>query len=188
MSFRPIDNWRHEIVTEPGQQPALAASQVNCLAITPAMQLLPGAMDTPEARVMLLAIGLQESRLTARRQLVGNPPRPTGPAAGLWQFERGGGVRGVLEHQASRYWMHRVCHERGVKPVAAEVWQAMQVDDILAAAAARLLLFTDPRRLPALGDEAAAWQCYIRTWRPGKPHRSTWPALYAVAMGEVALA
>jgi hypothetical protein len=188
MTARTIDNWRHEVVTEKGQSPALAAGQVNLLAIEPALRLLPGAMDTPEARVQLLAIGLQESRLTARRQLVGSPPRPTGPATGLWQFERGGGVRGVLEHQASRYWMHRVCHEREVKPVAAEVWKALQHDDILAAAAARLLLFTDPRRLPALGDEAGAWQCYIRTWRPGKPHRNTWPALYAVAMGEVAAA
>jgi hypothetical protein len=185
---RAIDNWRTSIVTLPGEAPALAADHVNLLAITPALQLLPGAMDTPEARVMLLAIGLQESRLTARRQLVGSPPRPTGPATGLWQFEQGGGVRGVLEHQASRYWMHRVCHEREVKPVASEVWRALQHDDILAAATARLLLFTDPRRLPALGDEAAAWQCYIRTWRPGKPHRSTWPALYAVAMAEVAQA
>ena len=182
---RTIDNWRTVHTTLPGEAPTLAADHVNLLAITPALQLLPGAMDSPEARVMLLAIGLQESRLTARRQLVGNPPRPTGPATGLWQFEQGGGVRGVLQHQASRYWMHRVCHERGVSPVAPIVWRVLQHDDILAAAAARLLLFTDPRRLPALGDEAAAWQCYIRTWRPGKPHRKTWAALYAVALAEV---
>jgi polar amino acid transport system substrate-binding protein len=31
------------------------------------------------------------------------------------------------------------------------VWRVLQLDDVLAAAAARLLLFTDPRRLPALG-------------------------------------
>lgn len=186
--YRPIDNWRTVEVTLPGEPPALAVEHVHLLALDPAFKLLPGAMDTPEARVQLLAIGLQESRLTARRQLVGSPPRPTGPATGLWQFEQGGGVRGVLEHQASRYWMHRVCHERGVKPVAAQVWRALQHDDILAAAAARLLLFTDPRRLPAIGDEAGAWQCYIRTWRPGKPHRQTWGRLYAVACGEVATA
>ncbi len=46
-------------------------------AVVPALSLLPGKMDTPEARVMLLAIGLQESHLTFRRQ------RPTGPARGL---------------------------------------------------------------------------------------------------------
>ena len=185
MMARTIDNWRTSITTLPGEALALAADHVNLLAVTPALQLLPGAMDSPEARVMLLAMGLQESRLTARRQLVGSPPRPTGPATGLWQFEQGGGVRGVLEHQASRYWMHRVCHERGVQPVARAVWQALQHDDILAAAAARLLLFTDARRLPDLGDELAAWQGYIRTWRPGRPHRITWPGLYAVALAEV---
>ncbi len=176
---------RVEIVTQPGQPPDVAAGLVHERAIAPALALLPGAMDTPEARVMLLAMGLQESRLTARRQLVGTPPRPTGPATGLWQFEQGGGVVGVLQHDASRYWMHRVCHERGVQPVARAVWQALQHDDILAAAAARLLLFTDPRRLPDLGDELAAWQAYIRTWRPGKPHRSTWASLYDVALAEV---
>ncbi len=33
--------------------------------------------------------------------------------------------------------------------------------------------------------EAGAWNLYMRTWRPGKPHRSTWPALYAEALAEV---
>jgi hypothetical protein len=150
-------------------------------AIDQALSLLPGAMDSPEARVMLLAIGLQESRFTARRQLVGNPPRPTGPAKGFWQFERGGGCRGVVAHPASRYWMARVCHQRGVAFTAQALWDAIQDDDVLAAAAARLLLFTDPRRLPDIGDESGAWNLYIRVWRPGKPHRQTWSRLYAQA-------
>jgi hypothetical protein len=153
-------------------------------AINQAFALLPGAMDSREARVMLLAIGLQESRFTARRQLVGNPPRPTGPAKGFWQFERGGGCRGVITHAASRYWMARVCHQRGVALTAQALWDAIENDDVLAAAAARLLLFTDPRRLPALGDESGAWNLYIRVWRPGKPHRQTWSRLYAQAMAE----
>ena len=62
---------------------------------------------------------------------------------------------------------------------------AMETDDILAAAAARLLLFTDPRRLPALGDDREAWNLYLRNWRPGKPHRTTWPSLYAQALAFV---
>lgn len=182
MQNRTIDDWRTQITTERGQAPAAAARAVNRRAIDPAMALLPGAMDTPEARVMLLAMGLQESRLTARRQLVGNPPRPTGPAAGLWQFEIGGGCAGVIRHPASRYWMARVCHERGVELAPRALWAALQTDDVLAAAAARLLLFTDPRRLPGLGDEAGAWALYMRVWRPGKPHRGTWAGLYAVAL------
>ena len=154
-------------------------------AIEPALALLPAAMDTPAARVLLLAIGLQESRLQHRRQLVGNPPRPEGPAKGLWQFERGGGCKGVVQHPASRYWMARVCWAQGVTFTATAIWNAIEHDDVLAAAAARLVLFTDPRRLPDPGDEAGAWNLYLRTWRPGKPHRATWPALYARALATV---
>ena len=150
--------------------------------LTEALALLPPPMDSAQARVQLVAIGLRESRLTARRQLVGNPPRPIGPAKGLWQFERGGGCKGVVEHAASRYWMHSVCKARGVDFTATAIWNAIETDDVLACAAARLLLFTDPRKLPALGDADDAWRLYIRTWRPGKPHRATWPALYAQAM------
>jgi hypothetical protein len=147
-----------------------------------AMALLPSAMDSAEARVELVAIGLQESRLTYRRQLVGNPPKPVGPAKGLWQFERLGGCRGVVQHPASRYWMSSVCQARSVQFSATAIWNALERDDVLAAAAARLLLFTDPRKLPELGDERGAWNLYLRTWRPGKPHRSTWGEMYAQAM------
>jgi hypothetical protein len=155
-------------------------------AIRGALTLLPAALDSPQARVMLVAIGLQESRFTHRRQLVGNPPRATGPARGYWQFERGGGCAGVLTHQASRYWMYRLCELRHCKPTAHALWNAIEQDDVLAAAAARLLLFTDPRKLPEVGDEEGAWKLYLRTWRPGKPHRLSWLSLYPQAMEHAA--
>jgi len=155
-------------------------------SLNEALRLLPAAMDSPQARVMLVAIGLQESRFTHRRQLVGNPPRPTGPARGYWQFERGGGCLGVLTHPASRYWMHLVCAARNCKPTAHALWNAIEQDDVLAAAAARLLLFTDPRKLPEVGDEEGAWKLYLRTWRPGKPHRLSWLSLYPQAMEHAA--
>lgn len=44
---------------------------------------------------------------------------------------------------------------------------------MLAAGLARLLIFTDPARLPGLGDEEDAWQLYLRTWRPGAFTRGT---------------
>lgn len=44
---------------------------------------------------------------------------------------------------------------------------------MLAAGLARLLLYTDPARLPGLGDEEGAWQLYLRTWRPGAFTRGT---------------
>jgi len=76
-----------------------------------AMTLLLREMRSPEALVLMYAIGLQESRFIYRRQIVSGTP--TGPAKGFLQFERGGGCKGVVEHQASRYWMHKVCMNHG---------------------------------------------------------------------------
>lgn len=145
-------------------------------AVNPALALLPLKMDTPAARLLLLAIGLQESRFLYRRQL------GSGPARGLWQFERGGGVRGVLTHPASREHAYRICGIRGVEPVAAAVHPALEADDVLAAAFARLLMWTDAWRLPAVGDVQGGWEIYVRTWRPGRPHPQTWAGLYAQAV------
>lgn len=159
-------------------------------AIDAALGLLPRELDTPEARVMLLAIGLQESRFQHRRQLIkkGGDLLPLGPATGYWQFERGGGCRGIVDHPASRYWTYRICSTREVAFTATAIWRALELDDVLAAAAARLLLFTDPRRLPELGDEKGGWNLYLRAWRPGKPHRDTWPGLYAQALSTLEVA
>ena len=55
-------------------------------------------------------------------------------------------------------------------------------DDILAAGFARLLLWSDPQPLPAIGDQQAAWQLYLRTWRPGKPRATAWPLNYQQAL------
>lgn len=54
--------------------------------VEPTLLLLPAKMESPQAVVMLLTIGLQESLFEHRRQL-GN-----GPARSFWQMERGGGV------------------------------------------------------------------------------------------------
>lgn len=150
-----------------------------------AFALLPARMDTPEARVLMIATGLQESRFVHRRQLVGTPPRPNGPAKGFWQFEAGGGCLGVLRHPASRALMMQICQARGVAPVSGALWNALEHDDLLAACAARLLYWTDSQPLPAVGDSDAAWNYYMRVWRPGKPHHSTWDRLHWMAQSEV---
>ena len=152
-------------------------------AVNEALRLLPPAMDSKEARVMLYAIGLQESRFTHRAQVIDGGGK--GPARGYWQFERGGGVTGVLRHPASRFWANSVCNARNVPAQETSVWLAMETDDVLAAAAARLLLFTDPSKLPAIGEQSASWSYYIRNWRPGKPHPRTWPECYAAALKAV---
>ena len=152
-------------------------------AVHEALRLLPPAMDSKEARVMLYAIGLQESRFTHRAQVIDGGGK--GPARGYWQFERAGGVRGVLRHPASKFWMHSVCNARNVPAQETSVWLAMETDDVLAAAAARLLLFTDPSKLPAIGEQSEALRYYLRNWRPGKRHPRTWPECYETALKAV---
>lgn len=149
-------------------------------------EVLPGRFASGPATVMLLAIGLQESRFRERVQLVGSPPKPVGPARSFWQFERGGGVVGVLSHPATKLYARGVCAMRGIAAEARVVHDAMASDDLLGCAFARLLLFTDSRRLPAPGDIDGAWDYYLRNWRPGKPHRGTWDGLYRQAMEAMA--
>jgi len=155
-------------------------NQVRRSIIEPALSLLPARMNSPQAMVMLLGIGLQESHFEYRRQL-GN-----GPARGLWQMERAGGVHGVLRHEASAKLAAGICAQRGVEPTDQAVWAALEHDDILAAALARLLLWTDPMPLPALSDTAGGWALYARVWRPGKPRQAEWPANYLKAAGAAA--
>ena len=158
-------------------------------AIKPAFALLPARMRSREAVVMMLAIGLQESLFKYRRQM-GN-----GPARGFWQFEKMGGVAGVLQHHSSSALALSTCAERGVAPTPSDVHAKLEHDDVLAAVFARLLLWTDPKSLPALNDVDGAWKLYLRTWRPGAHTRGTeaqkaalrkkWGGYYAQAMQEV---
>lgn len=154
-------------------------SQVLAQVIVPTFQqLLPAKFDTPIARVLLLAIALQESGLRVRVQ-------QGGPAHGLWQCEQGGGVHGVLTSSASRAYARGVCCVRSVAPIESDVYWALVSDDLLACAIARLILWCDPHPLPALGDVDDAWICYQKNWGPGKPRPQDWPANYAAALAAV---
>ncbi len=158
----------------------MTLSDVISSALVPALSILPAQMDTPEARVMLLSIGLQESRFQYRQQI-------GGPARGFWQCEQGtqksrGGIWGFYLHPASRYWMSVLCQARGVAFDPVAIYSAIDTDDVLAAGVARLGLFTDPQSLPAVSDATGSWSLYQRVWRPGKPHPDTWPALHAQAV------
>lgn len=154
-------------------------------AINPALGMLPVKMDSDAARVELLAIGLQESRLKFRAQKTTDPYRK-GPARGLWQFERGGGVIGVMTHRATKDLAEAVCKARGVPFDSSLIHARLEFDDILAAAFARLLLWTDPKPLPGVDASVdSAWECYLRNWRPGKPHRETWDEFHAQARAQV---
>jgi len=117
-------------------------------SIPAAYRLLPAGMDSRKATVILLAIGLQESRFIHRLQI-------GGPARGFWQFERGGGVRGVLRHWATRAATIKVCAARQCALLPNAVYLQIAEDDVLAAAFARLLLYSDPAELPHSGTPRA---------------------------------
>ena len=109
-----------------------------------------------------------------------------GPARGYAQFELNGGVLGVLTHHASADHARAICDILDIKPAPSVVYGALEFQDVLAAAFARLLLWTDPSPLPPREDDQAAWDIYLRTWRPGKPHPETWAAHYRRAWETVA--
>jgi hypothetical protein len=130
--------------------------------------------DNEQSRVMMLSTSGVESAWTERIQA------GTGPAAGFWQFERGGGVRGVLTARASAALARTACVTMFVEPDETHAWAVLATPrgDDLACAFARLLLWTDPAPLPAVGDEEGAWEYYLRNWRPGKPGRERWATVY----------
>lgn len=97
---------------------------------------------------------------------------------GFWQFERDGGVAGVLEHPSSRIAAVQVLTVLGYPPEPAVIHKALEHHDVLAACWARLLLWTSPRGLPGATVSPEGWRLYVETWRPGKPHRETWDGFY----------
>lgn len=130
--------------------------------------------DSAAASRLLLAIAGQESGHQWRYQLKPGGPSATGayPARGFWQFERSGGVAGVLKHPASTAKARALCDACHVYPDDDDVWRALEGHDTLATGFARLLLWTDPRPLPT--TEQAAWEYYLNNWRPGRPHPDKW--------------
>jgi len=135
--------------------------------------LLPASVSwTPAAHQMFMMIAGQESDWTHRRQI-------NGPARGFWQFERGGGVRGVMQHHTSSAAAQALCTGLSVPFEANAVYVALETNDAPAVGFARLLLFTDPSALPTVAQ--AGWPCYQRTWRPGAPHPNRWQGLWDAA-------
>jgi hypothetical protein len=150
--------------------------------IPAAMSVLPSNFDTPAARAMLIAIGLQESKFEARQQ------RAFGPARGFWQFEKTG-LRGILDHRASRphldVALHALCYSHLIGLVP-QLHTAIEHNDVLACVCARVLLRTLPAALPGPTQPMTAWAQYLAAWNPGKPHPQTWPAYYFEAWDRVA--
>lgn len=149
-------------------------------AIIPALGelALSGIPETVDARRFLLAIAIQESGLKHRRQVVAGGAE-AGPAMSFWQFEAGGGCKGVLEHHIVAPCMRGLCADFNVPTTPQGLWEAMRYQDVLAAIAARLLIYTLPNKLPTTAEDG--WKQYVAAWRPGKPHPETWAAAWATA-------
>jgi len=141
------------------------------IVVAPGLALLPERLTSHAAVAMLLAIGLQESRFIHRRQI-------GGPARGFYQFERSGGVTGVLRHSQTRDLVASVLDRLHYDHEVTTSYEAIEHNDALATVFARLLLWTVPRALPGPDDFSNAWDLYIDAWRPGKPHRATWDEFY----------
>lgn len=165
-----------------------AASELHEQIILPGLDLLQslgGPARAPAPERLLLAIAGQETAWVERVQRSKGRDGAwiSGPARGFWQFERGGGVRGVLSHPRTVKLAYSLCSSRLVAPTATDVHLRLAKDDLLACGFARLLLLTDPAPIPE--DQAGAWACYLRNWRPGKPDASRWPACWKEARAVV---
>lgn len=140
-----------------------------------ALALLPEAMRDKASVGPLMAIAWQESRCQHRRQIVivAGETKP-GPAAGFWQFEELGAVKGVLSHAATstpaRDLLAALGYPRDL--TVRHVWERIEHNDVLAAGFARLLLWTLPQALPT--TQSDGWLQYYAAWRPGRPHPETW--------------
>ena len=160
------------------------------------LKFLPSNMSNNLDQVLvgMLSIGLQESLFEHRYQVL-NTPGVKGPARGFWQFESGGGVKGVMTHAASKTPLQAACKQLNVPFDRTAIWQALETNDDLAVICARLLLYTDPKSLPLVQDEESMWQYYLRCWRPGaytngtesqrKALRAKWTKNHKLAREEV---
>lgn len=141
------------------------------------VEQVTGLRATPDVLRFILAIAGQESACTHRFQILSGGA--AGPARGNYQFEQGGGVRGVMLHRASAARAALLCEAASVRFEQAAIWRAIEGHDGLAYGFARLLVLTDPAPIPTQQDEA--WQYYLRCWRPGKPHPDKWPGHWEAA-------
>lgn len=141
-------------------------------------EMLPTKMNTMIGRLMMLTYQKQEDPEERRYQVVKRvaatlpenivgPKTAKGPARGLWQFEAGGGIKGVLNHRKTSEYIRGICEHYNVPAEPIACWHAIEHNDVLAACFARLLLWSDPFEMPKYQDAEGAFALYLRTWRPG---------------------
>ena len=137
------------------------------------LKLLPPKMSENLSAVLVLltATHLQEAPNQEQCQITNSKtPGHCGPARGIFQFERGGGVRGVFTHSSSKSHLIAALSALGIPATVDAVFDELRKDgdhDKLDVILARLLYWTDSRPLPKMGDVFGAFDYYLRNWRPG---------------------
>lgn len=146
----------------------LPASAKDVLAdvIVPAFEHLPSEMDSPEARLIVLATGVQETQYQTRQQV-------DGPARGLFQAQYNF-ILDLMHNPASGNHVWNLCGVMGITYGSHAMFDALLRDDPFAACMCRLGFWCDPRPLPDVGDVLGAWGAYERVQRPGKPSYTRW--------------
>lgn len=161
--------------------------------LTPALawcQTVPGwsIPDDERATLMLLVIPKPESDYSNIAQIGG------GPGRGFYQF--GMPTIGlILTNPVSSAMAAMACRTLYVVPTSYAAYTHLLLHPYLQVAMARLDLRCDSHALPTFGDEEAAWECYVRVWRPGTvinggqraaEERARWTPAYAEALAAMA--
>lgn len=159
----------------------MTAAQFYALILDPAATMLSHVnpkLDTPAARLQLLATAGQETSWSERVQI------PGGQARGFWQCEQGGALTGVVNGPVVAT-LAAVCDLYAAPTDIPTLFEAIAWHDPIAYTVARLALWMDPAPLPAIGNIDAAWDCYIKNWRPGAPSRDRWNVVYPQALAVI---
>ncbi|MGH8710125.1 MAG: hypothetical protein ACREVA_02220 [Burkholderiales bacterium] len=142
-------------------------------AIPSGLSLLPRLMNTSEARVMLLAIGLQESRFEHRVQA---------ETKSYWQFTLKE-VHKIVKHSPSTTELVKDAVELlGYTFDVSTIYNKIEDNDTLAVVVARLLLYKSKRKLPVARDAVEGGKQYVELWQPGYSFKvDLWEANFKVA-------
>ena len=155
----------------------MTASEFYTTILIPAAQFaadINPALDTPPARLQMLATAGYESRWEYRAQFGG------GPALGYWMDQQNA-VQLLLDHPAAGPLLRRAAEALGIAPHAAAIHAASENTDAIAYLIARLLAWCDPHPVPAIGDEEGCWHAYLRAQNPGAVSRERWAEVYPQA-------
>lgn len=131
-------------------------------------------LDTPEARVAMMATAGYESNWTDRAQ------QPSRIALGFWMNQENA-VR-LLQQSPFGRDLGNACRALAIPfPGPALIHAASEWNDAIAYFIARGLAWCDPHPLAAIGDEEGAWQGYLRAQNPDVRNRARWSRVYQAA-------